>query len=378
MWRDAAIGSLVAAIAYFVTARLGLALAVPPAFKASPVWPASGVALAAVLFWGRAALPGIWIGAFLGNVVDFYFGETTFSFAAHVAIATAIASGSTLQAFVAASLMDRWIGKHNPLSKGSHVLAFFSIVCAACLIAASVGVGSLAIAGFMPTASVGINWLTWWLGDAVGIVLITPLLIVWLSRRSRTLKGWGIELLLMAVLAAVAYIAFADGAQNAALSASIAYLTVPLIVVSTFWFGQHGATSSLFLFSGVAIWGTAYGNGPFIYESTAASLLSLQAFAGILALTALSLAGVLEERKTEADLKAAAITKMQNLLTEISTLRSMIPVCAWCRKVRNDTGAWEQLEQYVQRSYAASFTHGICPDCRTLAEGTDTALEPGE
>jgi hypothetical protein len=99
---------------------------------------------------------------------------------------------------------------------------------------------------------------------------------------------------------------------------------------------------------------------------------------GILSLTALSLAAVLEERRTEAELKAAAITKMQQLLTEISTLRSMIPVCAWCKKVRNDTGAWEQLEQYVQRNYAASFTHGICPDCRKHAESPDIALESGE
>jgi integral membrane sensor domain MASE1 len=334
--------------------------------------------LAAALFWGRGALPGIWVGAFTGNVADYYFGSTGFSFAAHALVAVGIATGSTVQAFVGATLLSKWVGNHDLLESGSNVLRLFGAASTACLIASSVGVLSLAVAGFTPLSAIGFTWLTWWMGDAVGIVLVTPFLLVWFTKSNRSLRDWVEEILLMLVLLLVGYIAFADRFANDALAASVAYLTVPLIVISTFRFGKYGATSSLLLFAGLAVWGTAHGRGPLVFESTAESLLSLQAFAGILALTALALAGVLEERKTEANLKSAAITKMQDLLTEVSTLRSMIPVCAWCKKVRNDAGAWEQLEQYVQRSFAASFTHGICPDCRDSADDRDDSLDPGE
>ena len=293
-------------------------------------------------------------------------------------VAVGIATGSTLQAWAGATLLSKWVGKQDLLGTGASVSRLFAAACIACLIASTVGALSLAIAGFAPVSEIGLTWLTWWLGDAVGIVLVTPFLLVWISKPNRTQREWIEGILLMLVLLLVGYIAFADGFTNDALAASVAYLTVPLIVMATFRFGKYGATSSLLLFSSLAIWGTAQGKGPLVFDSTAESLLSIQAFAGILALTALSLAGVLEERKSEANLKSAAITKMQDLLTEVSTLRSMIPVCAWCKKVRNDAGAWEQLEMYVQRSFAASFTHGICPDCRDRADDHDESLESGE
>jgi integral membrane sensor domain MASE1 len=368
---------LVAAAVYFVMARIGLELAVPPAFKASAVWPASGVALAAVIYWGRSVWPGIWCGAFLGNVLDFYFGPAHFSFAVHAAIAAAIASGSALQAIVGAHLLERFIGLRNPLNKRWDIIRFFIIAGLACLLASTFGVASLIAVGITPFERAGFSWITWWIGDVVGIAVITPFLLVWLGDRSREKVAWLEGAMFLGIVAAVAFLAFAGRPANSALSATLAYLAVPLIVVSTFKFGQRGATTSLLVFSAVAVWGTATGNGPFIYDTTAESLLSLQAFVGIIALTALSLAAVLQEQRSQERDKAEAISELQRVLTEVSTLRSMIPLCASCKKVRNDTGAWEQLERFMHVSYAASFSHGMCPDCEARAIRDDLEMLDG-
>jgi integral membrane sensor domain MASE1 len=282
-----------------------------------------------------------------------------------------IATGSTLQACAASYLIDHVISKNNPLDKGWDIIRFFIIVCCACLIAASMGIGSMVLVGITPLADAGFSWVTWWLGDCVGIVLVTPLLLVWFTPRQRTGFAWLEASAMLLVIAAVAFMAFTGKASNNALAASLAFLAAPLIVIATFRFGQRGATASLLVFAGVAVLGTASGFGPFVYNSTNESLLSLQAFVGILSLTALSLSAVLEERRNEEALKANAIDELQRVLTEVSTLRSMIPLCAWCRKVRNDAGSWEQLEGFMHRSYAASFTDGICPDCESRQESLD-------
>ena len=358
---------ILTAVAYFVAARAGLLLAIPPAFKASPVWPASGIALAGILLFGARAWPGVWLGAFLANVADYFLSRDRADLGTHVTVAFAIAVGSTLQSVLAARSLNRLLPTSNPLARGKDVLGFFGITCVACSIASTVGTATLALAG-LTDANIFTNWLTWWVGDVTGIALITPLILTWSSGTKRSPSVWLQGIIVMSLVLVVGSLAFAGTIRNGALAASIAYLTVPLIVAATFRFGEYGATASLFLLAGIAVTGTAAGRGPFFFDRTADSLLSLQAFIGILCLTSLSLAAVLNERKEEARNKNAAIGKMQEALSEVRTLRGLIPICAWCRKVRNDAGAWEQLESYVRRNLDADFSHGICPDCFEAAD----------
>ena len=53
----------------------------------------------------------------------------------------------------------------------------------------------------------------------------------------------------------------------------------------------------------------------------------------------------------------------QKLLSKINTLHGMLPICSWCKKVRDDDGYWDDIEQYIMKHSDADFTHGICPDC---------------
>jgi integral membrane sensor domain MASE1 len=96
---------------YPTMARLGLMLAQPLAEKAAVVWLPSGIALAAVLLAGYRIWPGVWLGAFLANLWDFFEPANQFSLAAHLMVSGVIALGSTLQPLLGAYLLRRWNGR---------------------------------------------------------------------------------------------------------------------------------------------------------------------------------------------------------------------------------------------------------------------------
>jgi PAS domain S-box-containing protein len=69
------------------------------------------------------------------------------------------------------------------------------------------------------------------------------------------------------------------------------------------------------------------------------------------------------ERRNAAGERERLICELQSALAHVRTLRGLVPICAWCKKIRNDQGYWEQLELYLQSHSEADFTHGMCPDC---------------
>jgi integral membrane sensor domain MASE1 len=163
-----AIGSV-----YFVLARCSLTLAsLHP--SASPVWPPSGIALAALLIWGAGVWPAITTGAFCANALTFG------SFASSVGIA----AGNTLEAVVGWWLLTRWSGGTATFGTPLGVARFATVAIApGSMISALIGVGSLVTSGYAePAKFTGIS-VTWWLGDVGGLVLVTPVLVLWAVKR---------------------------------------------------------------------------------------------------------------------------------------------------------------------------------------------------
>src|SRR5262245_9164889 len=98
------------AVAYVATARLGLTLALPPEGKATAVWPPSGIAFAAILLLGPRVWPGVWLGAFIANIWDYFDPTNSRPLATHFWVSYCIAVGSTLQPLLGAYLLRRWVG----------------------------------------------------------------------------------------------------------------------------------------------------------------------------------------------------------------------------------------------------------------------------
>jgi len=79
------------------------------------------------------------------------------------------------------------------------------------------------------------------------------------------------------------------------------------------------------------------------------------------------------ERKLAEREQAALLERLQTAFDEIKTLRGLIPICAWCKKIRDDKGFWQQLETYLRARTEAEFSHGICPECEKKWETRDKA-----
>jgi len=282
------------ALVYFCSAQLGLMLAFEQA-NTSPVWPPTGIAIAALLYFGCRAWPGIFVGAFAANYIT-----TSVS----ISVATGIALGNTLEGLAACYLIMRF-AERIPFATISNVVRFVVVVLLATTISASVGVASLALGGSVEPPAFVLLWTTWWLGDIVGALVVTPLLLAWFPlSRSKCRTAHPVEatfLLMGAVLSAA--IVFSDWVFINANNLPLDFLFLPFAIWAAFRFRQQGVTAVIFLLSIFAIYGTLRGFGPFARPSENESLLLLQGFMGIMVITAMMLAASNDERKkTELEL----------------------------------------------------------------------------
>src|SRR4029079_3852847 len=157
------------AVVYFGAAKLGLALAIVNV-SATAVWPPTGIALAALLVLGKRVWPGILLGAFLANATT----------AGSVTTSLAIALGNTLEALIGAHLINRFARGRRVFERTRDIFTF--VILAAIMstaVSATVGVSILCLGGLADWANYGPIWLTWWLGDAVGALVVTAPLVLW-------------------------------------------------------------------------------------------------------------------------------------------------------------------------------------------------------
>lgn len=198
---------LLLALAYLATGQVAMLLAVPPGFV-SAIFPPVGVALAAVLIWGYALLPGVFLGSTLLNL-GIAASNTEQLGWSHLVVACSIAMGTTIQCFVASWLIRRWPGYPTPLTEDRHIMALLLIGGPiSCLISASFGTYVLYSHHIITPAQSLFSWWSWWVGDSIGVMIATPLVFiafakpraVWRSRAGSVglplLLGCGLMMLL--------------------------------------------------------------------------------------------------------------------------------------------------------------------------------------
>lgn len=246
------------ALAYAASGKLGLLLAFEHA-SATLVWAPSGIATASLLLLGRAAWPGVFLGAFAVNALT----------QGSVFTSICIAAGNTLEAVVATRLVARHAGGAAVFERSEDTFRFVILACLLpTTLAAGIGVGSLALGGYAPWAEFPSIWLTWWLGDAAGILLVCPPIVLWATRHRIALRGLQtLEIsLLSALLLLSALTAFWDWFPAVSGRHPLAFLPVPFLVWAAVRFGPRESATATLLLSGLALWGTLRGHGPFVRE----------------------------------------------------------------------------------------------------------------
>ena len=295
---------LVAAI-YYGSAYLGLLLAFKKT-NASPVWPPSGIAFAALLLLGYRVWPGVAIGAFLANMVVFLINQTA-GVPGAIALSLWIAIGNTLEAVCGMMLLRRLGAATGPFNRALSVFKFLGTALLMCLVSSTVGTTGLAVFEVAPWVMYSQIWFTWWLGDLAGVLILTPALLSLFERSGRSERSrprWETALL-FAALFAVGLMTFEVWLPSGILHSQV-YLLIPFFLWSAFRFGQRHVTLAIPVISAIAILATVSGSGPFfIVDSLNMSLLLLQSFVCMMALTMLSLVAVLTERRQASEQLAA-------------------------------------------------------------------------
>ena len=287
-------------VLYLTTAKLGLAYAVVGQ-TVTLFWPPSGIALAATLMGGYRVWPGIALGALIANA------------GTDVPLVTLsiITLGNTLEPLIGSVLLKRQNNFSNTLDKVSDVLAlalFGSVVST--IVSASFGILALFVGGEIAFADIGPTCLTWWLGDGLGIILVSPILLTGVAairvipvKMSSTKAMEALALLL--ALTVVGQAIFGNPRFAGLGYFPVSLSMFPFAIWSALRFGTFGAASVALLVSLIAIHGTAQGTGPFATDSAMESLIRGCVFADIMAITGLLLGTVSAERaKALATLKS--------------------------------------------------------------------------
>ncbi|HEY2600263.1 MAG TPA: sensor histidine kinase [Thermoleophilaceae bacterium] len=283
-WLRRVLGMLLLTGLYYGAAHVGYAVEFSGPV-ASIVWLPVGVAIAFLYLAGLGYWPGVVLGDLLvNNYITLPYGS-----------AIAQTCGNVLEAVLAAYLMRRLI-RGSPLGSVGNLLRMLAAIAAGTVLSATVGLLSLRLGGVVTTAALPRLWRTWWLGDAIGAVIIVPLAVAWYPPPGREwLKGRGVE----AAAILVAIIGLSELALRT--SRPLTYFVFPALIWAALRFGSRGATLALAVATGHAVWATTHYVGPFVFDSITHSVLATQLYIAVAVVSTLTLAAVVAERQQFAD-----------------------------------------------------------------------------
>ena len=349
---------LILAVIYHLAARVGLKMAYVQA-NTSPVWPPTGIGLAALLIFGYQLWPGISLGVLVGSLLT----------GAPFSLALGITIGNTLEALVAVYFLKKIVDLHNELDRIQDVigLVLVSLVCTT--IGASLGTITLMITGNGAWQNFWAIWVTWWIGDLLGALVVAPVLLTWIPfQRARANRRLYIETgILLFFLAIVTWFVFSSLPLSGVFHQAMIYVIFPFVIWAALRFGQRGATIAIFLVSGIAIWGTSQGLGPFSLETKNEGLVLLQTFTAVVALTGLILAAATIERWKAADALRHRVEDLATLNDSSKTFLDNFEITSIfntiCRQAVTRLGldiAW--IETWEDTGPTPASVYGIAPN----------------
>lgn len=286
-WLEDAVKILLFATLCFALARLGMLFALDTS-KISLVWPLTGISFSVVYLFGRKYVLGIALAQFTNSVI---IGMSP-------ALAAITAVGSSAMALFGASLLHR-AQFHPALGRVRDVLSFFVLgVVVSPLVSAFVGTTSFFFAGLLHQQTYPFHLFTWWVGDAIGILIVAPVLFVWTKTpleklvRRRVLE----EALLALLLCITAGVVFGGGIGGRSFY-PLAYLVFPFFVWGALRFNLRFIVTLMLLTATVAIIQTSREYGSFSQTMVWNSVLFLWAYITTMAVTSMLLGAILTERR---------------------------------------------------------------------------------
>ena len=278
--------TLLVALLYFGTARISQTLGIQPA-NITPVWLPSGIMLTLALIRGYSILPGVFLGAFFGGVWPHWGTDVPGGVLTLLFTGSFNGIGDVLCVFVSAHFIKRRTSPQfifRNIDNVTTFLIFGAIIGPA--ISAVFGVTSNCIAGFVGVDEYLYTLTTWWIGVGVGVLTLTPVMLVWYSERQRPLKlnmqALGFTMLLLVGALYMLGIVFANFSVQLPL-----YIFAPLLLWCVFILNIRLTFTYLLVIAVVSVILTAFKMGPFMTLYSNDALINLQLFLAVLMITVL-------------------------------------------------------------------------------------------
>lgn len=348
-------------LGYFAGAELGhaLSLKIPDQLFAT-FWPPAGLLLAVLVLTRYSMWPVILLATSVAGLASdaLLHGKS-------LPVCLGFSVANCGEACIGAWLLRRFVGVPFRLARVEEVLAFVGLsALLSTVFGATVGA---AVVNLAFDASYWSAWQVWWISDSLGVLIVAPVVFTWVADQpivSRAVGPWRIvESVVLFLGVSVA----AVGVYGELLppAVNIPVFILPFLLWAGFRFGPRGATTAILLVAIIAVWHVSQGRGPFTAKITDPRdrLIRGQATLFVISLCVVALAAIIAERKQAERHRIKLIGELETALAEIKTLRGLIPLCAWCKKMRDDQGFWQQLEDYLREHTEATFTHGMCPEC---------------
>lgn len=268
--------------AYYLGARLGLTLSLVER-NVTPLWPPTGIAVAAFLVFGRSLWPAVAVAALAVNL----------PISESVVAAVATAAGNTLAPLVAVTLLNR-VGFRRQLDRLRDALAIvFLGALLSMAVSATIGATTLAASGTIDGGEFGTAWVVWWTGDAMGVLVIAPFLLS--LAMFREAKPWSSRQVVEEAVILAAVVGLLIWASTTTLP--ILFAAIPLLGYASLRLQLRGAAPAAMVASLILTWAATRELGPFEGRTLFAQMFTLQAFNACAALTSFFLAAMVTERR---------------------------------------------------------------------------------
>jgi integral membrane sensor domain MASE1 len=304
----AILAPLLIAVAYVVAARFGFTFAFTTK-QVTAVWPPTGIALAALLLVGYRVWPGIWLGAFISNATS----------AEPIWTAASIATGNTLAPLFGSFLLRRF-GFHNRLERLRDVILLALLGSAVAMtISATNGVANLALARIVPWSAFLSVWWIWWVGDAMGVLLVTPLLLTWIADAGTQEASEGS----LPELAALGATLVATSWTSFLSSYPLRFSVYPVILWTALRFRQRETAAAIAVVAAIALWATNHGQGPWASGLLDLRLVQVDSWLSLFAITGLVLGALTAEKRAARDELQSVLQQKQHSVDTLQ--RALLP-----------------------------------------------------
>ena len=354
-------GATAFGLAYFVGAEVGHFASFQNLCQVVvALWPPAGLFLAVLTLspyrsWFPLIVAG-WVASMLSDVLLHH---------KSLPLSMGLCVASTFEACLGAWLLRRFVGTPFTLTQIRQVisLACYSAVLS-CVAGATCGAGVITAVDGMSYWSA---WQIWWTGHLLGVLTVAPVVFTWVARPTTPSENLRPRRIIENSIHFIGVIMVTEGVYGEWLPRllRIPIFILPFLLWASMRLGPQSAGRAVLAVALIGLWNVTQGRGPFFTSSVSVNdqIFRAQGSLAIISLCVHLLAATVAERNQAEQDRIASLAELQRALAEIKTLQGLIPICAWCKSIRDDRDFWHSVEDYISEHTEARFSHGICPEC---------------